>query len=374
MNTFEKFSLNALLLKNLKQQGISVPTPIQDLTIPTILDGIDVLGEAQTGTGKTLAFLLPMFHHFESNSSYTQGLIITPTRELAIQITSEAKKLAKDSDINILAIFGGQNIGAQLKKLNNNIDLIIATPGRLMDHLNRDTINLKHLKTIVLDEADQMLQIGFKNDIEVILNETNTDKQMLCFSATLDSKVKKLAYKYMTSPREFVVKKEKVTLDSINQKVITTTDRWKMEALFSEIDNTNPFLAIIFCRTKRRADNLEEAMAIAKYNCNKLHGSMPQNARKKVMKSFRDANIQYLIATDVAARGLDISGVTHIFNFDIPETPETYIHRIGRTGRMGASGDAVTFVAPNDESLLKDIERQIHMTLPREVYINKANR
>lgn len=374
MNTFEKFGLNALLLKNLKKQGISVPTPIQDLTISPILDGLDVIGEAQTGTGKTLAFLLPMFQRFKENSPHTQGLIITPTRELAIQITSEAKKLAQDSNVNILAIFGGQNIGAQLKKLNNNIDLIIATPGRLLDHLDRKTINLKHLSTLVLDEADQMLEIGFKNDIETILKETNKNKQMLCFSATLSSKVKKLAYRYMKSPKEYVVRKESVTLDSINQKVIETTDRWKMEALLTELDNTSPFLAIIFCRTKRRADNLEEAMAIKKYNCNKLHGSMQQNVRKRVMKSFRDAKIQYLIATDVAARGLDITGVTHIYNYDIPETPETYIHRIGRTGRMGETGDAVTFVTPKDEGLLHRIEKEIGMNLPKVEYINKAKR
>lgn len=369
MNKFKAMGLNENLLNNLKKQGITTPTPIQDLTIPAILDGCDLIAEAQTGTGKTLAFLLPMFQQFDCDCNHVQGLIVTPTRELAIQITSEAKKLAAGSDIKILAVYGGQDSGAQLRKLNNNVDLVIATPGRLLDHLRRDTIDLNHLKTLVLDEADQMLLIGFKNEVEMILKSTNKKKQMLCFSATLDSKVKKLAYRSMNDPLELSVEKESITLDAIEQKVITASDRWKQEALLKELDKTNPFLGIIFCRTKRRADKLEEEMSIQKYNCSKLHGDMKQSARQRVIKSFRDAKIQYLIATDVAARGLDITGVTHIYNYDIPETPENYIHRIGRTGRMGEDGIAITFVAPRDESLLSDIEKEIRMTIPKEEYI-----
>lgn len=369
MTTFENLGLNSTLLNNLKNEGIKSPTQIQELTIPSIIDGLDIIAEAPTGTGKTLAFLLPMFNRFDSNSDKIQGLILTPTRELAIQITNEAKKLSKNSDINILAIFGGQDINGQLKKLNNKIDLVIATPGRLLDHLRRNTIDLKHLKTLVLDEADQMLYIGFRNEIEMVLSSTNKNKQMLCFSATLDSKVKKLAYRFMNDPKEFSAQKQTNPLDFIDQKVITSSDRWKQEALLNELDNTNPFLGIIFCRTKRRADALEEAMSIKKYNCNKLHGDLAQNARQRILKSFRDAKIQYLIATDVAARGLDITGVTHIYNYDIPETPEAYIHRIGRTGRMGSDGVAITFVSPRDEKMLKDIEREIKMNIPKEEYI-----
>lgn len=369
MKKFEDFGLNATLLNNLKNQGITEPTKIQNLTITSILNGTDVVAEAPTGTGKTLAFLLPMFQKFEANSTDVQGLIISPTRELAIQIASEAAKLAVGTDIKILSIFGGQDINSQLKKLNNNVDLVIATPGRLLDHIARATINLTKLKMLVLDEADQMLYIGFKNEIETILQKTNKSKQMLCFSATMDSKVKKLAYRFMTNPSEFAHKEESVTLDTINQKIITTSDRWKQEALLNELDKTNPYLAIIFCRTKRRADDLENAMAIKKYNCSKLHGSMAQNLRQRVMKSFREAKIQYLIATDVAARGLDITGVTHIYNFDIPESPEAYIHRIGRTGRMGEHGTAITFVVPRNEKLLAEIEEEIEMIIPKEAYI-----
>ncbi|MEA1974795.1 MAG: DEAD/DEAH box helicase [Bacillota bacterium] len=369
MNEFKKFGLNATLINNLKKQYIKSPTPIQNLTIKSIMNSNDIIAEAQTGTGKTLAFLLPMFHNFNKDSSNIQGLIITPTRELAIQITNEAEKINEDINLNILSIYGGRDIGSQLRKLNNNIDLIIATPGRLIDHLNRKTIDLKHLKTFVIDEADQMLLNGFKNEIDMILNETNKNKQILCFSATLNSKVKKLAYRIMKNPKEFIASKENVTLDEINQRVITSSDRWKQEALLNELDNTNPFLAIIFCRTKRRANDLEEAMALKKYNCAKIHSDIKQNVRQRVMKSFRSAKLQYLIATDLASRGLDITGITHIYNFDIPETAEIYIHRIGRTGRMGKDGNAITFVTPRDKEKLNAIENKIKMKIPQKEYI-----
>jgi superfamily II DNA/RNA helicase len=368
MNTFRSFDLNESILRKLDEQNISEPTPIQALTIAEILAGNDLMAEAQTGTGKTLAFLIPMFQRFDPSAEEIQGLILAPTRELAIQITEEARKLAKDTEIQILAIYGGQDIQKQLKRLKGSVSFVIATPGRLLDHLARETIDLTHLKTLVLDEADQMLFIGFQNEIEMILKRTNRDKQLLCFSATLDSKVKKIAYKFMKNPLEIAAEKETITLESIEQKVITASDRWKQAALFQELDRTNPFLGIIFCRTKRRADALEGAMSLHRYSCNKLHGSMTQAARQRVMKGFREARYQYLIATDVAARGLDISGVSHIYNYDIPETPESYIHRIGRTGRMGEEGSAITFVAPRDERLLAEIEKEIQMKIKRSSY------
>ncbi|MDM8534007.1 DEAD/DEAH box helicase [Clostridiaceae bacterium HSG29] len=265
-------------------------------------------------------------------------------------------------------MYGGQDIGSQLRKLNNKIDLIIATPGRLIDHLNRETIDLTHLKTLVLDEADQMLLIGFKNEIDVILNKTNKNKQILCFSATLNSKVKKLAYRIMKNPKEVIAKKENIILNEINQKIITSSDRWKQEALLNELENSNPFLAIIFCRTKRRANDLYEAMSIKKYNCAVLHSDVKQNVRQRIMKSFKSAKLQYLIATDVASRGIDVNGITHIYNFDMPETPEIYIHRIGRTGRMGKDGIAITFATPRDEETLKSIEKTIKMKLDKKPY------
>lgn len=371
MNNFSNLGIEESLIDALKIQHIKEPTEIQSLAIPSILNGGDIIAEAQTGTGKTLAFLLPIFQQLKKSKSPVKNLIITPTRELALQITAEAKKLNSGDTANILAVYGGQDINGQLKKLSKDIDLIIATPGRLIDHLKRGSIDLSKLQTLVLDEADQMLHIGFKNEIELILKETNKNKQLLCFSATLDSKVKKLAYRHMTSPVELSSQKESVTLDLIRQEVVTSSDRWKQEALLKVLDETNPFLGIIFCRTKRRADKLETEMAQKKYSCSKLHGSMTQNARQRVMKSFRNAKFQYLIATDVAARGLDISGVSHIYNFDIPESAEAYIHRIGRTGRMGDDGHAITFVAPRDENILNAIEKAIKMSIPSTAYTPK---
>lgn len=370
MNKFKKYGFNENLITNLNNQGIKIPTAVQEQTIPKIMKSKDVMAEAQTGTGKTLAFLLPMFQKFDTDSKNIQGLILTPTRELALQITEEAKKLAINTDVKILSVYGGQDINSQLNKLKNNITLIIATPGRLLDHLNRRTINIDNLTTLVLDEADQMLHIGFKDDIETILKKTNKNKQTLCFSATLDSRVKRIAYKFMNSPSEVSVQKKSVTLDAIKQKVIRCSDRHKQEALFNDFEKTKPFMAIIFCRTKRRADMLEAQMSEDRYLCNKLHGDMTQNARQKVMNAFRDCKYQYLIATDVASRGLDISGVTHIYNYDVPESPETYIHRIGRTGRMGETGIAVTLLTPKDILLMNSIEKEIRMKIPKEDYKN----
>lgn len=362
---FKELGLNDNLINTLKNTGITNPTPIQQQSIPLINEGKDIIAEAATGTGKTLAFLLPIFNKINSNSKETQALILTPTRELAIQITAEANKLKESNNINILATYGGQDIGSQLKKLNNNVHLIIATPGRLLDHLERKTIDLSKLKTFVLDEADQMLFMGFKNEVEKIMKEMPKKYQMLCFSATMDSAVKKLAYRYMNDPSIVSVKKEEVTLSAIKQDVVETNDRNKRDALCKVLDEDNPFMAIIFCRTKRRVDELEAVLHTRKYNCVKLHSDIPQNKRERIMKSFRNADIQYLIATDVAARGLDISGITHIYNYDIPENVETYIHRIGRTGRAGESGYTCMFIDPKNMKALESIETTIGFKIPR---------
>lgn len=362
---FKELELNDNLINTLKNIGITNPTPIQQQSIPLINEDKDIIAEAATGTGKTLAFLLPLFNKINPNSKETQALILTPTRELAIQITAEANKLKESNNINILATYGGQDIGSQLKKLNNNVHLIIATPGRLLDHLERKTIDLSKLKTFVLDEADQMLFMGFKNEVEKIMKEMPKKYQMLCFSATMDSSVKKLAYRYMNAPSIVSVKKEEVTLSAIKQDVVETNDRNKRDSLCKILDEDNPFMAIIFCRTKRRVDELEAVLYARKYNCVKLHSDIPQNKRERIMKSFRNADIQYLIATDVAARGLDISGVTHIYNYDIPENVETYIHRIGRTGRAGESGYTCMFIDPKNMKALENIETTIGFKIPR---------
>ncbi|MEG2246341.1 MAG: DEAD/DEAH box helicase [Peptostreptococcaceae bacterium] len=362
---FKELGINDNTIETLKKMGITTPTPIQEESIELIKSGTDVIAEAQTGTGKTLAFLLPIFENISTDLNHVQALIISPTRELAIQITKEAEKLSENTDINLLAMYGGKDIGAQLKKLKRNIHLVIATPGRLLDHIERETINLSKLKVIVLDEADQMLFMGFRNEVETILRQTPKNRQVLCFSATMDSAVKKLAYRYMNNPSLVSVEKEEITLTNIKQNVVETTDRRKQDALCSVLDKDNPFMGIIFCRTKARVDKLEEGLHRKKYNCAKLHSDIKQSHRERIMKSFRNADIQYLIATDVASRGLDISGVSHVYNYDIPENAETYIHRIGRTGRAGEEGYTCMFVDPKDHNTLKEIEDAIEMEIPR---------
>ena len=364
---FKTLGINKNLVNILNKNGIHKPTPIQEESIEIIKHGQDIIAEAGTGTGKTLAFLLPIFEKINPKCNDVQALILTPTRELALQITNEADKLNEGKNINILACYGGKDINSQLKKLNKNVQLIVATPGRLLDHIERKTINLKTVKTFVLDEADQMLFMGFKNEVEKIMAEMSKKKQMLCFSATMDSAVKKLAYRYMNNPQIISVKKEEVDINSIKQFVVETTDRQKRDALCKVLDEDNPFMAIIFCRTKRRADDLETVMATRKYNCAKIHSDIAQNKRERIMKSFREAKIQYLIATDVAARGLDIAGVTHIYNYDIPETPESYVHRIGRTGRAGESGVTCMFIDPKNKRLLEEIEETIGFEIPRRI-------
>jgi superfamily II DNA/RNA helicase len=352
----------------LKKSGIKTPTPIQQESIIHILNNKDIIAEAQTGTGKTLAFLLPIFENISLNSNGIQALIISPTRELAIQITEEANKLSQAKDIGVLSMYGGKDIGSQMKNLKNNIRLIIATPGRLLDHLKRKTVNLSTLKTIVLDEADQILLMGFRNEIDTIMKETPKKKQTLCFSATMDSSVKKLAYRYMKDPVVVTIKNKEVTLSNIKQEVVETIDREKREALCKVLNEDNPYMAIIFCRTKRRADELEVVMHKRGYNCKVIHSDIQQSKRESIMKSFRNGDIQYLIATDVASRGLDISGASHIYNYDIPETVETYIHRIGRTGRAGNEGYTCLFVDPKDSRMLSDIEKAIKLRIPRRTY------
>ena len=362
---FKDLGIKDDILNILRKNGINTPTPIQSECIIPIINNKDVIAQAQTGTGKTLGFLLPIFENISKDINSTQVLILSPTRELAIQITEEAKKLNEAKDINILAAYGGKDISSQINKLKKNIHMIIATPGRLLDHLDRGTIDLSKIKTFVLDEADQMLLMGFKNEVEAILNKTNKKRQTLCFSATLNPQVKKLAYRYMKDPIEISVKEDKITLDTIKQEVVETTDRLKQESLFKVLNEDNPFMAIIFCRTKRRVDALEEAMGKNGYNCAKLHSDIQQSKRERIMKSFRNADIQYLIATDVASRGLDISGVDNIYNYDIPETAADYVHRIGRTGRAGKGGYTCMFIDPKNLRTLEEIEDTIKFKIPR---------
>ncbi len=363
--TFSQLGINARLEKILKENQITKPTPIQEQTVPLLLEGKDVIAQAQTGTGKTFAFMLPIIENINVTKPDVQALIITPTRELAIQITNEAKKLIPANGAKILAAYGGQDVESQIRKLKGNIHIVIGTPGRLLDHLRRGTVEFWKLKFLVLDEADQMLHMGFLPDIEEILSKTSKHRQTMFFSATMPPQVRTLAARYMKNPEQIQVESENITLDEIKQIVMETTDRGKLDALILAIEKYNPFLSIVFCRTKRRAKALNESLQKHGFKSDELHGDLSQAKREKVMKTFRKAQIQVLVATDVAARGLDVEGITHVFNYDIPQDPESYIHRIGRTGRAGEKGIAVTFVSPKDKQALMDIERTIRTKIER---------
>lgn len=362
---FLALGIKAEISARLRTMGIARPTPIQEQAIPLLLKGKDVIAQAQTGTGKTLAFVLPILEKINIKKPYIQALIITPTRELALQITTETKKLANDLAINVLAAYGGQDVEQQVRKLKGQIHLVIATPGRLLDHLRRGTVQLTEVSMLVLDEADQMLQMGFQEDVEKIILQTHENRQTMLFSATIPQQVRELSLRYMRKPVNIQIKSNNVTLDEIKQLVIQTTDRTKQETLSRLIKLYRPYLAMIFCRTKRRASALNEYLIGEGFNSDELHGDLSQAKREQVMKRFREAELQLLVATDVAARGLDVEGVTHVFNYDIPHDVESYIHRIGRTGRAGGTGIAVTFASPRDQMYLQMIEKGIGSTLER---------
>ncbi|QAV21362.1 DEAD/DEAH box helicase [Paenibacillus chitinolyticus] len=356
------------LSKLLARSGVSEPTPIQQQALPVVFRGGDVIAQAQTGTGKTLAFLLPMLERTNPTRAEVQGLILTPTRELAIQIAAEAAKLAPALGINVLAAYGGQDVEKQLRKLSSTggVHLIVATPGRLLDHLRRGSVALYKISMLVLDEADQMLHMGFLNEVEEIIAQTPQRRQTMLFSATMPDPIRNLAKRYMVNPEEIRVKAKQVTLTEIDQSVVRVTDRGKLDALCRAIDTDKPYLAMIFCRTKRRAASLNADLQERGYKSDELHGDLSQAKREQVMKRFRDASIQLLVATDVAARGIDVEGVTHVFNYDIPHDAQSYIHRIGRTGRAGQTGVAVTFASPRDQVYVDQIEQGIRQQLRRQ--------
>lgn len=352
----------------LKSLGLHTPTPIQEKTIPSVLLGKDVIAQAQTGTGKTLAFVLPILEKIDASNAEIQALILTPTRELAQQISKEIKKMIENLEgVNVLAVYGGQDVAHQLKKLKGAQHIVVATPGRLLDHIRRQTIDLSTVQMLVLDEADQMLHMGFLPEVDDIIYETLSTRQTMLFSATMPSEIKTLAKKYMSEPENIQVSAKRITVDEIKQVAIETTDRRKQATLLYLLQEHRPFLGIIFCRTKIRAKKLQEALIANGYESDELHGDLTQAKREKAMKRFREAKIQFLVATDVAARGLDVEGVTHVFNYDIPHDVESYVHRIGRTGRAGGDGVAFTLFAPKDLDFLRMIEKGINQTLEKQV-------
>lgn len=367
MSDFLSLGISKNVSDLLKVNGIVSPTPIQERAIPEVMAGHDVIAQAQTGTGKTFTFVLPILEKINSNLEHVQALIVTPTRELALQITHEIENFLEHiEDIRVLAVYGGQDVEKQLKKLKKNVQIVVGTPGRLLDHIRRETVQLSKVSFLVLDEADQMLHIGFLREVEEIINETPATRQTMLFSATISDEIRKLARSHMKNPKNIQVEKTQTPAMTVNQVAIHTTDRGKQALLMQLIETHRPFLALIFCRTKRRVSNLFDALRANGFQCDELHGDLSQAKRERVMERFRKAEMQLLIATDVAARGLDVEGVTHVYNYDIPQDTESYIHRIGRTGRAGSTGLAITLYAEKDYQALESIERDLNITIKKQ--------
>ncbi|BCJ87501.1 DEAD/DEAH box helicase [Effusibacillus dendaii] len=354
---FEDLHISEPVLRALSEAGFESATAIQAEAIPIAFAGRDMIGQAQTGSGKTVAFSIPMVEKVDTEHDTVQGLIITPTRELCIQVAEEIRKVGSYKGVRTLPVYGGQDIERQIKALKNRPHVIIATPGRLIDHLNRRTVRLRDVSMVVLDEADEMLDMGFIEDIEKILEQCPVDRQTLLFSATMKGAVKELAKKFMKDIKTVSVKAQEVTVPSIEQVYYEVPESKKLDALTRLLDIQNPELAIVFGRTKRRVDELMNALITRGYQADGLHGDLSQRQRDTVMRKFRDGAVEILVATDVAARGLDVSGVTHVYNFDIPQDVDSYVHRIGRTGRAGKSGIASTFVTPREIDHLHLIEK-----------------
>jgi ATP-dependent RNA helicase DeaD len=353
-------------MKAIDDMGFEEVTPIQERAIPLAMEGKDVIGQAQTGTGKTAAFGIPMIEAIDPRSTAIEGIVIVPTRELALQVAEELNKIGHYKGIHTLPIYGGQDIRWQIKALRNKPQIIAGTPGRLIDHLvRRKTIKADEIKIAVLDEADEMLDMGFIEDIETILETTPRNRQTLLFSATVSGPVERIAQKFMKSPVRLGVGEKSVTVPSTEQVYIEVPEKQKFDVLSRLLDIQLPDLAIVFVRTKRRVDELAMALSERGYPATGIHGDMLQSKRENALGLFRSGKIDVLVATDVAARGLDIRGVTHIYNFDIPQDPDSYVHRIGRTGRAGQAGVATTFVTPRELNQMRMIERVIKHKISR---------
>ena len=353
---FKELGLDHEILKAISRSGFEEATPIQAETIPLVLKGDDVIGQAQTGTGKTAAFGLPILEKIDKADRNIQALIISPTRELAIQTQEELYKLGRDKKIKVQAVYGGADIRRQIRSLSEHPQILVGTPGRLLDHINRHTVKLGGLKTLVLDEADEMLDMGFIDDIESIVKTAPVERQTLLFSATMPAPIMRLTKNFMHDPITVKIKSKELTADSIEQYYVRAKDFEKFDVMTRIFDVQAPELALIFGRTKRRVDELTRGLKARGYRAEGIHGDLTQQKRMSVLRQFKSGQLDFLVATDVAARGLDINNVTHVYNYDIPQDPDSYVHRIGRTGRAGKKGVSVTFVSPNEIEYLHTIE------------------
>jgi ATP-dependent RNA helicase DeaD len=359
---FAALGLEAKLLAALDTLGYEEPTPIQREAIPPLLAGRDLLGQAATGTGKTAAFTLPLLQRIAhmTRRAHPSALILVPTRELAVQVAEAVHRYGKELRLNVLAIYGGQAIGQQLHSLKRGVDIVVATPGRALDHIRRHTMKLEQVQIVVLDEADEMLDMGFAEDLDAILGLTPRGRQTALFSATMPPRIASIAHRHLHDPLEIKIAREPVKAGAaprVRQTAYLVARPHKVAALGRILDMTSPTSALVFCRTRLEVDELTDMLKARGYRAEAIHGGMTQVQRDRVMKTFRSGQTELLVATDVAARGLDIPHVSHVINFDVPSAPESYVHRIGRTGRAGREGAAVTLVEPREQRLLRNIEQ-----------------
>lgn len=356
--TFEQLGLSKKVLDAIQKKGFEEPSPIQALTIPVMLQSdTDIIAQAQTGTGKTAAFGLPLIEKINPSKTTVQALILAPTRELAIQVSEEISSLKGDSSLQVIPVYGGQSIDQQLRRLKRGVHIVVGTPGRVIDHINRRTLNLKDIQFLVLDEADEMLNMGFLEDMEEIMKHTNPEKKTLLFSATMPSRIKELASKYMKKHEFLTVKQQQITTNLTEQIYYEVKATDKFESLCRIIDIEEDFYGLVFCRTKNDVDTVSSHLIERGYDADAIHGDVSQIQREKTLNKFKKKKINVLVATDVAARGIDVNNLTHVINYSLPHDPESYVHRIGRTGRAGNQGTAVTFITPSEYKKLMFIQR-----------------
>ena len=356
MTTFADLGLSEDILEAVHGVGYDSPSPIQEQTIPLLLEGRDVIGQAQTGSGKTAAFGLPMLQYVDPTEHEVQGLVLTPTRELCIQVTQALRTYGAKRGVDVVAVFGGAPIRSQQSQLRAGGHVVVGTVGRVKDLISRHSLMLHSCRFVVLDEADEMLDLGFLEDVEKILSLTPSSRQTALFSATMPPEIRRLADQYLYDPQTIKVKSATLTVDTVEQFALEVSSRDKNEALVNVLEAERPEQALVFARTKIRTDQLYRTLRDRGMNVRALHGDMTQGARDGVMISFKSGRVPLLVATDVAARGLDISGISHVINFDVPTSPDVYVHRIGRTGRVGRSGRAITFYEPRQQREVQAIE------------------
>jgi ATP-dependent RNA helicase DeaD len=355
---FYEFGLSDEVLRSIESMGFEEPSQIQKIAIPPIMKGKDIIGVAQTGTGKTAAFGIPIIEKdARGKSKKPAAIILVPTRELAIQVAEEMNKIGRDKGYHALPVYGGSSIERQIKGLKKGVDVVVGTPGRVIDHIKRKTLLLSEVATVVLDEADEMLNMGFIEDMQTILAETPPERQTLLFSATMPDQIVRISKQYMNSPKKVKVDNKELVVATIKQMFFEVRREDKVKALTRILDVQDPALTLIFCHTKKDVDELAAKLQQMGYEAGAIHGDFTQSLRDDMMRKFKNGTIDILVATDVAARGLDINNVTHVFNYSTPQNPDAYIHRIGRTGRAGKSGVAITFVTPREYSQLRMIER-----------------